>query len=121
MLRFFRTRAPFFGLLLLVALLVTLPGIRHPLPLAGLALFTVAAWVALSRWRAKAAAATRGALSFDDAIARAASDWDARHGAPDDAEPTPDADDADEPWRASLRNDESAWRGEDEAWRRGTD
>lgn len=105
MLRFFRSRAPLFGLALLVALLITLPGIRHPLPLLGLTIFTVLAWRAMSRWRAR----TAEAPSLDDLVERSAADWDARHGAPDLAEHDPAA----EPWRASLVDDE-AWRGRDD-------
>jgi hypothetical protein len=115
MLRFFRTRAPLFGLLLLLALLITLPGIRHPLPLAGLAIFTALAWRALSRWRARQAepAATP---SLDDLVAHAAAAWDARHGGAamdetdaDEGDTTaPEDEHAGEPWRASLKE----WRGE---------
>jgi len=106
MLRFFRTRAPLFGLLLLVALLITLPGIRHPLPLLGLTFFTVLAWRGLSRWRAR----TVEEPSLDDQVARSAAAWDARHGPPDEAEYDP----PNESWRASL-NDDDAWRGRDES------
>jgi hypothetical protein len=112
MLRFFRTRAPFFGLLLLVALLVTLPGIRHPLPMIGLAIFTALAWRALSRWRARQAAPAE-ALSIDVLVARSAAAWDARHGGAamdevdEDEQPDVDAE-ASEPWRASVRD----WKGE---------
>lgn len=105
MLRFFRSRAPLFGLLLLVALLVTLPGIRHPLPLLALAIFTLLAWRGLSRWRAR----TVEAPSLDDLVARSAAAWDERHGPPEDAE----YDAPDESWRASLHDDE-AWRGRDD-------
>jgi len=104
MIRFFRTRAPLFALLLLAALLITLPGIRHPLPMLALAVFTIVAWRALSRWRA----ATVEPRSLDDDVARAADDWDQRHLPPDSA-----ADAADEPWRASLRPSDG-WRGTDE-------
>ncbi len=110
MLRFFRTRAPFFGLLLLVALLVTLPGIRHPLPMLGLAVFTLLAWRALTRWRARTAPQD----SLDDVVARSAAAWDARHGPADGT--VAEADDAPEetePWRASLRDDD-AWRARDD-------
>ncbi len=104
MLRFFRTRAPLFGLLLLLALLVTLPGVRHPLPLIGLAVFGVLAWRALSRWT-KAPEPVR---SVDDDVALAAAAWDRRHGPPEDDEQT-----AEEPWRASLRPND-AWRARDD-------
>ncbi len=105
MLRFFRTRAPYFGLLLLVALLVTLPGARHPLAMLALAVFTALAWRALSRWQR----APRPMESLDEAVARSADAWDARHGPPDELDG--DAPE-DEPWRASLRDDEG-WRGHD--------
>jgi hypothetical protein len=101
MLRFFRTRTPFFGLLLLVALLITLPGARHPLPLLGLVVFTVLAWRALSRWRRP----EREPASFDDDIARSAAEWDRRHAPSEDLEPAPE----DEPWRESLRPT-NGWR-----------
>jgi len=104
MIRFFRTRAPLFALLLLVALLITLPGIRHPLPMIGLAVFTIVAWRALSRWRA-AAVEPR---TLDDDVTRAADDWDKRHLPPDEI-----ADSPDEPWRASLRPADG-WRDSDE-------
>jgi hypothetical protein len=101
MLRFFRTRAPVFGLLLLVALLVTLPGIRHPLPMVALVIFTALAWRALSRWRAR----VTEDVPLEEQIAKSASAWDARHQPPDEL----DKPDDDEPWRASL--------GPPEAWR----
>ncbi len=104
MIRFFRTRAPLFALLLLVALLITLPGIRHPLPMIGLAVFTIVAWRALSRWRATPVEPR----SLDEDVARAADDWDQRHLPPDSV-----AEAADEPWRASLRPSDG-WRGTDE-------
>lgn len=104
MIRFFRTRAPLFALLLLVALLITLPGIRHPLPMIGLAVFTVIAWRSLSRWRA----ATTASQSIDDQVTRAADDWDSRHLPP---ESTEEADD--EPWRASLHSSDE-WRATDD-------
>jgi len=106
MLRFFRSRAPLFGLLLLVALLVTLPGIRHPLPMLGLAVFTLLAWRALSRWRAR----TVQEPSLDDLVERSAAAWDARHGPPDEE----DFESSDESWRASLTDDD-AWRGRDDS------
>lgn len=105
MLRFFRSRAPLFGLLLLVALLVTLPGIRHPLPLLALTIFTLLAWRALSRWRARA----EEAPSLDDLVERSAAAWDARHGPPD----ADDFESSDESWRESLTDDD-AWRGRDD-------
>jgi hypothetical protein len=115
MLRFFRTRAPLVGWLLLVALPITLPGIRHPLPLAGLAVFTALAWRALSRWRARQPEPV-AALSLDDLVARSAAAWDARHGGvtmdeveEDDGDTVePEDEPAGEPWRASLKE----WRGE---------
>ncbi|MCU0618130.1 MAG: hypothetical protein MUD17_13740 [Gemmatimonadaceae bacterium] len=115
MLKFFRTRAPFVGLLLLVALLVTLPGIRHPLPMAGLALLVIAGAITVRRWQASRAARDASATeeSLDDAVARSAASWDARHGAPDEAE---DAPSDDEPWRASLRDDDD-WQRSANPWR----
>jgi hypothetical protein len=114
MLRFFRTHAPTIGLLLLLALLVTLPGIRHPLPMLGLTALAIGGAITVRRWqRAQAARADAAANeSVDEAVARSAAAWDARHGAPDDAEPTPDDD---EPWRASLRDDRE-WRGSANPW-----
>lgn len=101
MLRFFRTRAPLIALLLLVALLVTLPGARHPLPLSALFIFTVLAWRAFSRWRAR----VEPEVSVDDQIADAAEAWDRRHGPPDALSAPED----DEPWRQSLRPSDG-WR-----------
>ncbi len=106
MIRFFRVRAPFFALLLLVALLVTLPGIRHPLPMLGLVIFTALAWRALSRWRARPA----DHASLDDEVTRAANTWDARHGPPDELE----ADSEAESWRASL-GPADGWRADSQA------
>jgi hypothetical protein len=91
-------------LLLLLALLVTLPGVRHPLPLLGLAIFAFFAWRALSRWT-KAPEAVR---SIDDEVAVAAAAWDHRHGPPEDVDEA-----AEEPWRASLRPSD-AWRARDD-------
>lgn len=114
MLRFFRTRAPIVGLLLLVALLVTLPGIRHPLPIIGLTLLAVAGALTIRRWqRAKAARdLATGEVSLEDAVARSAAAWDARHGPPEDADEAPE----DEPWRDSLRN-EPDWKRSANPWR----
>ncbi len=94
MLRFFRTRAPFFALVLLVALVATFPGIRHPLPLLGLAVFVVAAWRALAGWQAR----TEAARAVEDEVARAAEEWEERH-------------EGNEEWRESLGEE---WRGEEE-------
>jgi hypothetical protein len=105
MLRFFRTRAPLFGLLLIAALLVTLPGIRHPLPMIALIIFTALAWRALARWRARPAEER----SLDDTVSQSADAWDARHGPPDEALSSSES----EAWRASLGAPE-AWRGSDE-------
>lgn len=105
MIRFFRTRAPFFAILLLAALLATLPGARHPLSLVALVLFVALAWRALSRWRARAP----DAASLDDQVARSAAAWDNRYAPPDDIDGTPD----DEPWRASL-GPTSAWRASED-------
>lgn len=115
MLKFFRTRAPIVGLLLLVALLVTLPGIRHPLPLAGLTLLVIAGAITVRRWQASRSAhdASANEQSLDDAVARSAASWDARHGPPDEAD---DAPSDDEPWRASLRDD-TDWRRSANPWR----
>lgn len=114
MLRFFRTRAPIIGLLLLLALLVTLPGIRHPLPMLGLAALAIGGAIAVRRWQR--AQAARRDVSVDDpldeAVARSAAAWDARHGAPDDAEPAPTDDEA---WRTSLRDDRE-WRQSANPW-----
>lgn len=105
MLRFFRSRAPLFGLLLLVALLVTLPGIRHPLPLLGLTIFTLLAWRAIVRWRTRAVEEA----SLDDLVEQSAAAWDARHAPPEDAE----FESSSESWRESLQDDD-AWRGRDD-------
>ncbi len=105
MLRFFRTRAPLFGLLLIAALLVTLPGIRHPLPMIALIIFVALAWRTVSQWQAR----TVEQPSLDDTIARSADAWDARHGPPDEAERAPES----EAWRASLGAPE-AWRGNED-------
>ncbi len=105
MLRFFRTRAPLFGLALIAALLVTLPGIRHPLPMIALIIFTALAWRALSQWRARPVEEQ----SLDDTISRSADAWDARHGPPEDATLAPES----EAWRSSLGAPE-AWRGSED-------
>lgn len=99
-------RAPFFALLLLVALLVTLPGIRYPLPMIGLVIFTALAWRALSQWRARPA----DHATLDDQLSRAADSWDARHGPPETLETLETGTQA-EPWRASLGSTDG-WRAE---------
>lgn len=101
MLRFFRTRAPLIGLFLLVAFLITLPGIRHPLPMLALTVFTLLAWRALSRWRV----GTEAERTAEESFERAAADWDARHSPPDDIDGTDDS----EAWRESLGSSED-WR-----------
>ena len=105
MIRFFRTRAPLFGLLLIAALLITLPGIRHPLPMIALTIFVALAWRTVSRWRARSVEEP----SLDDTIARSADDWDTRHGPPDDALNASES----EAWRASLGAPEG-WRASEE-------
>jgi hypothetical protein len=80
---------------------VTLPGVRHPLPMLVLTVFTVLAWRSLSRWRRTEAEPA----SLDDEIAASAERWDARHGPPDGVADASD----DEPWRASLPPS-SGWR-----------
>jgi hypothetical protein len=70
----------------------------------GLAVFTIVAWRALSRWRA----ATAEPRSLDDDVSRAAGDWDSRHGPPESI-----GESDDEPWRASLRPSDG-WRDSDE-------
>jgi hypothetical protein len=124
MLRFFRTRAPLIGLLLLAAFLVTLPGLRHPLPLLGLAVLVGAGARAVHRWQTAAAARAHAArdadgadAALDAAVARSAEAWDARHGPPDDAVAAPGAEEPDEaePWRASLTDDD-AWRRSVNRW-----
>ncbi len=90
-----------FGLLLLVALLITLPGIRHPLPMLALSIFTILAWRTIVRWRDRQAVEP----TLDDEVTGAAADWDARHGPPDDFEAAPES----EAWRESLRPS-GGWR-----------
>lgn len=105
MIRFFRMRAPLFGLLLIAALLITLPGIRHPLPMIALIIFVALAWRTVSQWRAR----TVEEPSLDDTVSQSADAWDARHGPPDDALNVSES----EAWRASLGTPE-AWRTNDD-------
>jgi hypothetical protein len=113
MLRAARARAPLIGLLLLAAM--ALPWVWGK-PVAAVALVAaigIGVGFAL-RWTPRHRPLAGEATSIDDEVERAASEWDARHGAPEAAEPGP----AGEAWRASDEG-EAPWdRGDDEEpWR----
>ena len=77
-------------------------------------------------WEPSASRARGGRpLTLDESVRRAAATWDARHGAPEDAEAEPD----DEPWRASLgasweetsgAEDEDGEADDGDGWRSAT-